>query len=352
MKIAIVTVYHPVTNLGSFLQAYALYIYLTGKGHEVSFVQTVPNLKSSIKMPWRLIPKRGMVNRVLKMYHSYSDIMKLPFRDIWQSGIQRPDCMIYGSDEIWNVCNPFFLRPVFWRNLPEEPSRITYAISVGHACVEDFKSYPETISAIKDFDAILSRDKHTTEILQNFVKTEIQNVVDPTLLIPSEYLQRPIKLPSKKYILVYTYGIDQHMIELLKNFARNNGLKIVSPCFYHTWSDMNIECSALQFGSLIQGAEYVFTTTFHGAIFSLLNHSRCAIMPMRPKVGDICKQLKSESRLLSLEPTYTELEKVLNSPLNKTEFDDNLTALRMESERTISSVLKDIKSKNHDNASK
>ena len=48
MKIGIVTVYESITNLGSFLQTYAMKTLLTELGHEVYILQNVKTLHGHI----------------------------------------------------------------------------------------------------------------------------------------------------------------------------------------------------------------------------------------------------------------------------------------------------------------
>ena len=70
----------------------------------------------------------------------------------------------------------------------------------------------------------------------------------------------------------------------LKRYARKNNLKLVSICLYQSWCDLNINCHPLEFSSYIQFSECVYTTTFHGTIFTLLNHKNCAIYSCSKKI--------------------------------------------------------------------
>ena len=65
--------------------------------------------------------------------------------------------------------------------------------------------------------------------------------------------------PKEPYLLVYTYGVDKPLENRIVHFARENNLKIVSPCFWHLWADCVVECSALEFSGLVANANYVFT---------------------------------------------------------------------------------------------
>ena len=73
----------------------------------------------------------------------------------------------------------------------------------------------------KDFKCILSRDTNTKQLLQEVFGINTQLVVDPTLLVKVDELSEKIPLPKYKYLLVYTYGIDGAIIELLRKFAEN-----------------------------------------------------------------------------------------------------------------------------------
>lgn len=325
MNIAIITVYQPFTNLGSFLQAYALKIFLEKQGHNVSFIKTSSHEESAIKLISNLRPYRSFLLRIKKAITSLIDLQHLTYIE---SGNESVDCYIWGSDEIWNVTNKFFCRPVFFGIGIENKPKVGYAISAGHATINDFKANSDLTDGIKNFNRVFSRDSHTQKLLQEYSGIDTKLVVDPTLLVKVNELSRPIKKPKQKYLLVYTYGLDKDMIDIIKEFAAKFNLKILSPCFWHIWADKTIECSALQFSSLIANAEYVFTTTFHGAIFSLINHSRCCILPMRPKVQDLCMTLNSGDRLIQKNCTLEEFERVIMKPFAVTEFESNLERLR------------------------
>ncbi len=332
MNIAIITVYQPFTNLGSFLQAYALKIFLEKQGHKVSFVKTSPHVESAIKLISNLCPYRSFLLRIRKAFNSLLDLRQMSYID---SGDESVDCYICGSDEIWNVTNKFFCRPVFFGIGIENKPKIGYAISAGHATMNDFKANSSLTDGIKNFSRIFSRDFHTQKLLKECSGIDTELVVDPTLLVKVNELSQPIRIPKQRYLLVYTYGIDKEMVEIVKKFAIKHELKIISPFFWHIWADKIIECSALQFSSLIANAEYVFSTTFHGAIFSLINHSRCCILPLRPKVRDLCVKLKSDDRMISKDCTLKEFERVIMKPFAVNGFESNLEELRDYSSKLL-----------------
>ena len=336
MNIAIVTVYQPFSNYGSFLQAYALKTFLESQGHNVKFIKTSSHLLSVLQLVAYPRPYRSYFQRIKKAIHSMLDLNRLSYTS---TADQRIDCFIWGSDEIWNVTNNFFCRPIFFGQNIDNVPKIGYAISVGHATENDFTLNRALTQGAKYYDKIFTRDLHSKLLLQKCFDIKSDIVVDPTLLINVKELTQRIKCPSKKYILVYTYGIDKNMISIVKKFAKKHQLQIISPCFWHIWADKTIECSALQFSTLIANAEYVFTTTFHGAIFSLINHSRCCILPLREKVRNLCETLKCTSRLITSDTSYEEFETTISQDFPTDVFEDNLARLRIASSNLIISEL-------------
>ncbi|MGM9600091.1 MAG: polysaccharide pyruvyl transferase family protein [Faecousia sp.] len=339
MKIGIVTIYESITNMGSFLQAYALKTVLEQLGHEVCFIQNVPTYKTAANLLFRLNPKRELLLRVSKCWNFYKDTKQLklvPKEELNSHGL---DLLVYGSDEIWNLENAYFRDPLFWGIGQSQIRKIAYAISIGAMEETVAMDFPKLIDGLSDFAEIFARDERTHSFLEKRLSYDPKFVCDPTILLPLEYLTKPGKKLNKKYLLVYTYGLDGEMEKLVVNFARRKGLKIVSPCFWHVWADKVIECSALELSSLMADAEYVFTTTFHGAIFSLLNHKQCCIFPVREKVADVVKRLGEESRLIDEHCNEKHFEEILNMPFDSEDFENRVKQWRESSMQQLREAL-------------
>lgn len=75
--------------------------------------------------------------------------------------------------------------------------------------------------------------------------------------------------------------------QFIKRYAKDNKLKTVAVCMSQTWCDININCNPLEFNTYIANASCVYTTTFHGSIFTLLNHKACAIYAVSKKLKDL-----------------------------------------------------------------
>ena len=302
MKIGIVTVYDGVSNIGSYLQAYAMQIALEELGHQVYFVEKTTVPKRIWEHIAKLNPKRAFF---LRLASGWNYLMaSRAFRFVKPERItQELDGLLFGSDEIWNMDNPFFKDPLFFGTGYDIP-KIAYAVSVGAMEQTTLDNHQEIVTGVHDFKRILVRDDRTQQMMGTLLKQELPLVCDPTLLVGKEALQQPVKLPQKKYILVYSYGLDAQMIDNIRRFAAEKDLTIVSAHFWHHFWDSVIPCSPLQFGSLMSGAEYVFTSTFHGTIFAMLNHTRCCILPVREKVQDVVMRMGQQTRLIHADADY------------------------------------------------
>ena len=246
MKIGIITVYEPTTNLGSFLQTYALQEVLKSYGHEVYVIQSHSTRESIAKVVFRVNPKREFLLRLKRAKYAIQDIKRVEL--INRNNIKRLDGLVYGSDEIWNLDNLYFQDGLFWGENETLP-KIAYAVSVGAV---DEKKYARIIlfkNSINDFKRILVRDSKTHDIVQKITNISNDMVCDPTMLIPVDRMSESTEPLKYKYLLVYTYGIDAPLINQLKRFAAKHNLKIVSIFFWHIWADQVIECSALQFST-------------------------------------------------------------------------------------------------------
>lgn len=341
MKIGIVTIYEPITNMGSFLQAYALKIYLEESGHEALMIQNKGTWATFKKGVVKLNPKRELLLRVQKGFKFLQDVSKLKL--LWKDEVRHVhlDCIIYGSDEIWNLENKYFADDLFWGiGVPDNICKVAYAISAGPMTEDAFVNSGKYAESVKTFYGLLPRDVNTQNILNKLCGEKYPIVCDPTLLIDVSKLSSPIKIPKQKYMLVYTYGLNPCMIDVVKRYAKKHNLLIVSPCFWHLWADKVIECSALQFSTLIAHAECVFTTTFHGAIFTMLNHKRCCIMPVREKVRDVVERLGEGEHLIEEGITLDLFEEVMLRCYDSEAFEERLQSFRNYSISLLDQALK------------
>lgn len=310
MNIGIVTVYS-VPNYGSYLQAVSLILTLQELGHNVSLVKILPPHENRgmffrirpYNLEWVHLPSFFVKNyKGMIKYHKFmSDIARLP--QVTKENLKALDLVILGSDEIWNWSTPIFRDGIYYGEC--DIASIPYAVSIGNCRMNELSSIPE--NWLKKFDLIGVRDE-STEKFVNGLGIATQRVVDPTILarerlheVTGEPPRRIQKYFEKnKCILVYSYGheLKSGEIKNLKNYAKNGGFKLVSVGFNLDWVDKNFIVSPSQFLSVLDLADRVYTTTFHGTILSILLRKSFISNPYSPKTKDALNWLGLEDRIV------------------------------------------------------
>lgn len=339
MNIGIVTVYESIDNFGSYLQTYSMKHFFEQRGHTVYVIQNQSISKPLKKYLCRINPKREFLLRLKKSILFLKDNRHLNILD--KNDVEKVNlsCIIYGSDEIWNLENPYFRNSFFWGGLFPNIPKIAYAVSIGAMKMNTEDKYAYLFDKMSSFRKIMVRDEKTLDFVRRRTGENSAIVCDPTMLIPVSSLLEPINIPQKPYLFVYTYGIDANLSKYIKQYAKKWGLLIVSACFWHPWADKTIECSPLQLSSLINGADSVFTSTFHGSLFTMLNHKRCCIFPTREKVQNIVTKLGMEDRLIDDNCSYNQFEIIMRSEFKTERFEEKLMAWRMFSVKKLEDSL-------------
>ena len=308
MKIGIVTVYNSY-NCGSFLQEYALRKTLEKEGHKAVFVKR--EVYKSNKFMSRAIlaakrvlkgdPKRAMFT--LNEYFAFNRIQKImPVTE----NIKDLDMVVYGSDTIWNMEDPYFVEnwKRYW-GVGVENKKITYAASVGTTDENVFYDDPVYEKYIKEFSAVAVRDEHTYKIAEKLLggeKTPVL-VTDPTMLVDvSEY--EPVATPcnEKNFILMYYFGnMPKELEESIKAFAKEQGKKII-----YFGRDIPFEPGKMI--SYYKAADYVITNTFHGNVFSILyNKKFVSYGKEKKKVEILLRDFGLSERLLDVSESPKEM---------------------------------------------
>lgn len=301
MKIGILTVYS-VANFGSYLQALALKQTLESFGHEVYHIKirtTEEIRKGFYKYP---VTRRSLQHPIeeyqkfvfgRKKYTYFKECLDV-FNEIEQSDISKMDCIIIGSDELWNISEAEFQHPLYFGDGIKHT--MTYGISIGKAKMSDFDIRPKFKQFIKNVDYITVRDYRTQDVIENIIGSKPPMVCDPTFLVDTKKLKSICNdeyIRNNKYLLLYTYNftINEWTKEYVIKYAKEKGLKLVSAGFYFSWCDYNLNCSPMEFCDVIERAECMVTTTFHGCVLGALNHQNVLAVPFSPKVDDVMGKL-------------------------------------------------------------
>ena len=359
MRIAIVTVYDSIINYGSFLQAYSLSEYLKSIGHDVYFVRRMTDeqiferfnnalKKSSVSKSKKLrfirqlkknaINKIELKNNVERYEQSKRDWASLKFIDKEDVTPENIDLIICGSDEIWNVNNVDIDVPFYACDWADDSVRkIAYAISAGNTRPEELDESLEKDFA--QFEYLLPRDNMTQKLFEKTLGYQNDIVCDPTILFGKQNFSIDTNNKYGKYILVYSYVLTRQEKKYLKRFAAERNLKILSACIYSDIADINVFTSALEFPSIINNAEYVYSTTFHGTIFSLMFAKHFVCKARLPKIIDILDVCGAKSVIFNPSYSYEKFVELMDADINHDEIESSMAEIREFSRGLLSAGL-------------
>ena len=294
-KIAIITeADENTTNFGNILQSYALNSYLNkidGCKATTLLVNSIIYKKVTSHNPIMIIEKllkkvkrrndsNVCVNqqRLLGFKKFFKKIVSKKITSIEQLENEDNDLYIVGSDIVW-IQNKGVVNRIKFLDFNAR-KKISYAASFGGDYIpkENIKYVKKCLN---DFNAISVREKSSVNLLNSIGVNNAIHVCDPTLLLSkTEWKQNEEKVNiSDKYIFVYLLGKDLEQREKIKEFAANENLKIVTipnsngmaSHVDDNFGDYKIDdCSPGEWLYLIDNAEYIFTDSFHGSIFSTI----------------------------------------------------------------------------------
>ena len=291
MKIGIIT-HHLINNYGAFLQGWALSekIKMLFPEDEVYIINYIMPKQNIINIGgfFRFYPKSetpaSWLNKITqpvifaKARKKYYNTTKAAF-NAQQINALGMDCIVIGSDEVWNYLDKKSYSPVKFSDGLNTDSIVAYAPSVGKS---SNAPVPQEIrDAMKGFTALSARDTYSQSLCERVLGTTPMLVCDPTLLTqtPKVDNEKIRRLTKKPYILFYyCNGIPRELKEKLISDAKQKGYRVLGGGEYDKlYSDMSIRLTPFEWAELFRRAEYVYTGTFHGVMFSIINRKNFSV---------------------------------------------------------------------------
>jgi len=273
MNIKIFTFYYT-NNYGALIQALSLKEFLLKNSRAKVEFETYQPKKLLYREIYRPILKKNLIEafyNIIKSYRirTWKKKKNLP-KPTNKIEILDNSISIYGSDSIWNTFNFIGFEP-YWFGNKNNNFKVSYAASVGPT------SFDETENVVMDkikellnnFDQISVRDTNTSILVNKMIDKKPLVVVDPVFLTDLSFLSFS-KNKFKNYVLVYgDEFLEEDKIKII-NFCKSKNLKSVSIGYYNNWVDKNfVYANPEEFLSCISKAHYVFTSMFHGVMFSV-----------------------------------------------------------------------------------
>ena len=191
--------------------------------------------------------------------------------------------------------------------------------------------------------AVSVRDTNSQSIVQELTGTNPPIVLDPVLLYGYEKELSQMRSPcDEPYMVVYAYDMRMNDVSetaSIIKFAKNHNLKIVSPGFYHSWVDLNVNVNPLQLLGWFKYAQYVVTDTFHGSIMSMINHRNFAVYcrDNANKLMDLLASFSLDDRVVS--SNESNISEVLSHEIDYTAFQFRLESYRTQSSEWLRNAL-------------
>lgn len=287
MKKINVTTFCLENSYGSVLQAYALKKTLSDIGFASEIItkekKPAPTLK--LNKPSTLHP-RDLAKFAARLFaykqrsRRYTGTMsfinqKMDIRyncNFSEISFDENNLFLTGSDQVWNLYD--FKKEHFLDFVPAHYERLSYAASMGRVEVPPYleERFKELVQGFK---RISVRESDMIPLLRRYTDCPIDVNIDPTLLVSDEHwrsLEKEYPI-SNPYILVYPLYWNKKYNDELKALHKRTGKDIVviseymRPIYANKWiCDADIQ----QFLWLIDHADAVVSTSFHGTIFSLI----------------------------------------------------------------------------------
>lgn len=339
--------YHSGYNYGASLQAFALQTVLINKlGIDNEIINFEPKdfyesrrmltkhpkrLKEVIKTLTRLMHHKSLSKRE-KLFDDFTkeQLVTTPLyrnRDEVIDASNKYDCLICGSDQIWNLGasgDEFAANKLYYLNFPKNEKRISYAASFGGWVKEAPKRSDEIRQWLSEFDSLSVREPAAKLFLEELgLSSEVD--VDPTLLLDADDYRKISKDPGglpEKYILLFSWNVDRDMVEVAKKASREFGSPIINivppPRVMFSGIDRRLDIGPREFLYLIDNAEFVVTGSFHGTVLSSLFEKD--FISVYKEVPDV--RMKSTLERLGLSHRLRDIEKIGREDFKNSNRDD------------------------------
>ena len=322
MKIGIVT-FHKSHNYGALLQAIATRYVLVQMGHEVYYVDYWPEYKRD---GYRIIPlqplrrksifeKFSYLRRQLqtlcnsrRRYKSFIKFINTYIQPFCKSQYETFDIVIYGSDQIWRKDLKYggYDFHYFGGDWIKASRHVSYAASAG-ILPSEHKDVVKFRELLRGLDIITVREKSLQNYLESIGQKDCQVVLDPTLLLGISGWNSifPIRnTRNKKYVLVYLLHNNVFDMFSITNFAHSINCEVVTLFGKAIAKEKHNEFSTVgpaEFVDLIRDAEVVFSSSFHGLVFSIIYEKQfyVSMKDNLDRVKSLLNYLDINGRLLS-----------------------------------------------------
>ena len=284
MRIAIATMSRDI-SFGGNLQAYALQKTILENSHSSCLHIAREAQRHKIFIPIK--NKRSILTNINRLIHYGNHRKKMQRFEFFQENYlsftdeifsdenayelnDSFDCFISGSDQVWN-CAKGINNILFLNFAGNDKMKVSYAASIG---IQDIpEQYRESfIQSISRYDYISVREKRAKEIVETLTNMKCTQVLDPVFLREADEWRMLAgnRIVDDKYIFVYATEVSEELVECVQQCEKLTGYKVISVHKLLHYPTIEFKSGPIEFLNYVNNAEYVITSSFHCAAFSMI----------------------------------------------------------------------------------
>ncbi len=335
-KIGLITFWKD--NYGSALQCYATKSIIQKMGYNCEVLVYEPHgeekyisfMKRAFERLWQSITAPGFYKHYSELrrnskntFRDMPDSVKFSLELFCQSVLQprgygramlkklgnsqEYTAFIAGSDQIWNGAAP--VDSFYFLAFAPDNKKIAFAPSFGTSKVMNYNR-KRFENLIKKFRYLSVREEDGIKNVHSLTGRYAQRISDPVVMIDkkgwTDFSEGGIVHVRPYILLFFLNKPDNKVVETIQNIANYEKKKYDTLCFVYKYDNFfqiegyrTVEGGPKDYLSLISHAEFIFTDSFHTALFSIIFNRSFYVFPRN--YGHSCEQT---SRLRTLLRIY------------------------------------------------
>ena len=183
------------------------------------------------------------------------------------------DYVIAGSDQIWNreLVGTFEALRYFYLEFVDQSKRVNYAPSFGVSRLNFLERHVHR-KGLNGFTRLSCREEEGCNMIRELTGRDAQLVLDPTFLLTAEHWRKIARKPEYEVPAHYAFTYYLGEAELSAAKELSGGLPIINAL--DSTNQVYATTGPREFLWLIDHADIVITSSFHGTVFSILFRKR------------------------------------------------------------------------------
>jgi hypothetical protein len=378
MRVGILT-YHFSDNYGALMQAYGLRTFLRRQGFDAQFINYHPRYVEEGGLFDAPLDVRKWRKNATILYMKVMHTRRRLFGDRAQRaafeafrrnvlgvtglrietaeglrGIDMPEILVCGSDQIWNPSAQRGLDPVYFLAFPGSKTarRVSYAASFGRAEL-DPNYHAEAGALIRELDGISVREESGVAIVAQVSGRQAVGVLDPSLLLGDfdDLLAMAGPVPSN-HVFCYALRSAAGISQVAKHAGTLLSAPVLSPYNVNRrWAEIGttIYPNPVDWIAYLNAAEVVVSNSFHGVAVAIALRKPFLSVPLAgnkrglsERVVNLLRQLDLEHRIVS-ETDEASVARTMNAPIDWESVEAQVAELRRRGSDFLLSNLRMVK---------